>query len=88
MKKIISLALALTMCLICFVGCTQIEDNDPNGKGAKIDVYMGTKVYDLDPAIAYTDENTSKILSLIFEGLLEIDANGKLSTALMKESEG
>ena len=87
MKKILSLALALAMCLICFVGCTQIEDNDPNGKGAKIDVYMGTKVYDLDPAIAYTDENTSKILSLIFEGLMEIDANGKLSKALMKEYE-
>lgn len=87
MKKILSLALALAMCLICFVGCTQIEDDDPNGKGAKIDVYMGTKVYDLDPAIAYTDESTSKILSLIFEGLMEIDENGKLSNALMKEYE-
>lgn len=87
MKKILSLALALAMCLICFVGCTQIEDNDPNGKGAKIDVYMGTKVYDLDPAIAYTDESTSKILSLIFEGLMELDENGKLSNALMKEYE-
>ncbi len=87
MKKILSLALALAMCLICFVGCTQIEDDDPNGKGAKIDVYMGTKVYDLDPAIAYTDESTSKILSLIFEGLMEVDENGKLSKALMKEYE-
>lgn len=87
MKKILSLALALAMCLICFVGCTQIEDDDPNGKGAKIDVYIGTKVYDLDPAIAYTDESTSKILSLIFEGLMKVDENGKLSKALMKEYE-
>lgn len=87
MKKILSLALALAMCALCFAGCTKIEDDDPNGKGAKIDVYMGTKVYDLDPALAYTDENTSKILSLIFEGLMEIDENGKLKNALMKEYE-
>lgn len=87
MKKILSLALALAMCLLCFVGCTKIEDDDPDGKGAKIDVYMGTKVYDLDPAIAYTDESTSKILSLIFEGLMEMDEDGNLKKALMKEYE-
>ncbi len=87
MKKILSLTLALAMCLLCFVGCTKIEDNDPDGKGAKIDVYMGTKVYDLDPAIAYTDENTSKILSLIFEGLMTIDEKGNLKKALMDEYE-
>ena len=85
MKKILSLTLALAMCLLCFASCTKIEDDDPNGKGAKIDIYMGTKVYDLDPAIAYTDENTSKILSLIFEGLMEIDEKGSLEKALMKD---
>ncbi|MGN1095810.1 MAG: ABC transporter substrate-binding protein, partial [Eubacteriales bacterium] len=87
MKKILSFALALVICVFCFAGCTKIEDDDPNGKGAVIDIYMGTKVYNLDPAIAYTDENTAKILGLIFEGLTRIDGNGGLENALMKEYE-
>lgn len=87
MKKILSFALAIAIGVLCFAGCTKIEDDDPNGNGAIIDVYMGTKVYDLDPAVTYTDENTAKILSLIFEGLMKIDDNGKLSKALMKKYE-
>jgi ABC-type oligopeptide transport system substrate-binding subunit len=57
------------------------------GKGAIIDMYIGTKVYNLDPAIAYTDESTAKILSLVFEGLMEINENGKLEKALMRDYE-
>jgi ABC-type oligopeptide transport system substrate-binding subunit len=87
MKKFLSLALALVTCILCFTGCTQIADDDPTGKGPVIDSYIGTKVYDLDPAIAYTDESTSKILSLIFEGLAKINENGKWEKALMKDYE-
>ena len=87
MKKILSFALALAICVICFAGCSQIDPDDGTGKGAIINMYMGTKVYDLDPAITYTDENTAKILSLIFEGLMKVDKNGKLSKALMKDYE-
>jgi len=77
--------LALAICVMCFAGCSQIDPDDGTGKGAIIDMYMGTKVYDLDPALTYTDESTSKILSLIFEGLMKVDKNGKLSKALMKD---
>lgn len=87
MKKILSFALALAICVMCFAGCSQIDPDDGTGKGAIIDMYMGTKVYDLDPALTYTDESTSKILSLIFEGLMKVDKNGKLEKALMKEYE-
>ncbi len=87
MKKILSFALALAICVMCFAGCSQIDPDDGTGKGAIIDMYIGTKVYDLDPALTYTDESTSKILSLIFEGLMKVDKNGKLSKALMKEYE-
>ncbi len=87
MKKILAFVLALVMVTFCFTACTTIEDDDPDGKGAVIDVYMGTKVCDLDPALAYTDENTSKILSLIFEGLMKLDADGNLEKALMDEYE-
>lgn len=87
MKKILSFALALAICVMCFAGCSQIDPDDGTGKGAIIDMYMGTKVYDLDPALTYTDESTSKILSLIFEGLMKVDKNGKLEKALMKKYE-
>lgn len=85
MKKIISLLLAVTMLAICLAGCTKIKS--PDTTGAVIDVYMGTKVVNLDPATAYTDENAVKILSLIFEGLMRINANGKLEKALAKKYE-
>ncbi len=87
MKKILSFALALAICVLCFAGCSQIDPDDGSGKGAIIDMYIGTKVYDLDPALTYTDESTSKILSLIFEGLMKVDKNGKLRKALMKDYE-
>ncbi len=87
MKKILSFALALAMCVICFAGCSQIADDDATGKGAIIDMYIGTKVYNLDPAISYTDESVAKILSLVFEGLAKIDENGKWEKALMKDYE-
>lgn len=73
MKKIIAFAIALIMLVTALAGCTQIKED---GKGATIDVYMGTKTINLDPAKAYTDENSVKILSLLFEGLFTLDANG------------
>lgn len=84
MKKIIALALALTMLAVIVTGCTKIKvsESDPNGNGAVIDVYMGTKTINLDPATAYTDENSVKILSLIFEGLFKLDKSGNVSKAL------
>lgn len=87
MKKFLAFALALVTCVMCFTGCTKIAKDDDTGKGAVINMYIGTKVYDLDPALTYTDESTSKILSLIFEGLMKIDSKGKLENALMKDYE-
>ena len=87
MKKFLAFALALVTCVMCFTGCTKIAKDDDTGKGAVINMYIGTKVYDLDPALTYTDESTSKILSLIFEGLMKIDEKGKLENALMKDYE-
>ena len=84
MKKTISLILALIMAAICLAGCSQIKSNDTTKNGAIIDVYMGTKVMNLDPAVAYTDENAVKIINLLFEGLMKIDARGNLSKALAK----
>lgn len=89
MKKVLALMLALTMCVsvLFATGCSKIAKDDPAQKGAELEMYMGKKVMNLDPAIAYTDENAVKILSLIFEGLTKIDENGKLKKALAKDWE-
>lgn len=84
MKKTLSLLLALMMLVICLAGCSQIKSSDTTKNGAIIDVYMGTKVMNLDPATAYTDENAVKIINLLFEGLMKLDSKGKLSKALAK----
>ena len=87
MKKVLAFILMLAICVVSAAGCTKISKNDPAQKGAEIEVYMGTKIMDLDPAIAYTDENAVKILGLIFEGLTKLDENGKLQKALAKKWE-
>ena len=84
MKKIIALILAVLTATALLVGCTTIGED---GKGAVIDVYMGTKTINLDPAIAYTDENSVKIISLIFEGLFKMDQNGRVTKALAEKYE-
>ena len=66
MKRFLALLLALTFSLFCFAGCSKIGSD---GNGAEIDIYLGTKPLNLDPAIAYTDENTVQILNLIFINL-------------------
>ena len=80
MKKVISLILAVMILLLCLASCTKIVS--PDTTGAQIDIYMGTKVINLDPATAYTDENAVKIINLIFEGLMQIDERGNVKNAL------
>jgi len=87
MKKVLAFLLALSMCLVFVTGCTKISDDDPAAKGAEFDIYLGKKVMNLDPAIAYTDDNAVKIINLIFEGLFKLDENGKLKKALAKKYE-
>ena len=63
MKKVLAFLLALSMCLVLATGCTKISKDDPAAKGAEFDIYLGKKVMNLDPAIAYTDENAVKIIN-------------------------
>ena len=89
MKKVLAFLLARTMCVsvLFATGCSKIAKDDPAQKGAELEIYMGKKVMNLDPAISYTDENAVKILNLIFEGLTKLDKNGNLKKALAKDWE-
>lgn len=82
--KAVALIVALISVISVFSGCSKIEGDN---KGAIIDLYMESKVMNLDPATAYTDANAVQILSLIFEGLTRINDNGKVEKALAKEWE-
>ena len=89
MKKIISLVLAAVIAAAVLSGCTTLKKL-PDGtldRGAVIEMYISGEVYNFDPQAAVTDENTLKIMSLLFEGLTRIDQNGKWTKALMKSYE-
>ena len=88
MKKVIALILAVTMLAATAVGCTTLE-KDATGedydKGAIIDMYLTTEIYNFDPQLSVTDDAMLKIFSLCYEGLTRIDEDGKWEPALMKK---
>lgn len=90
MKKVLSLILAMLMVVSAAVGCTTLEKDptDPEGKkydkGAIIDMYLTTEIYNFDPQLSITDDAQLKIFSLIYEGLTTIDEKGKWQNAGMK----
>ena len=71
MKKVLAILLALTLCVGMISGCTKIAKDDPAAKGAELEVYMGTKVLNLDPAASYTDENAENGIMPIWEDEVE-----------------
>lgn len=87
MKKMLSLILAMIMVVSVVTGCTTLAKDEETGnydKGAIIDMYLTTEVYDFDPQRSITDDAMLKIYSLIYEGLTKLDENGKWQKALMK----
>lgn len=82
MKKILALALCLLMLVPMIVSC----EDDPNvKKGATIEMYLGSNIYNFDPVTAYTDEAATRIFGLIYQGLFELNSKGKVQKALCKD---
>ncbi len=84
MKRMISLMLCAVMLLGVLSACTTLEKGD---KGMVINVYIATELFDFDPARHFNDDAMVKIYDLIYEGLTDLDENGKWKKALMKEYE-
>ena len=82
MKKVISLVICLIMLSSALVGCAK---KDPNDKGAYVTMYLTDPVYNFDPARAYENEASLKIVSLLFEPLFRLDEKGNLKKALVKD---
>ncbi len=90
MKKILSLLLALVM----LIGAVSMLSSCGK-KNSEIRVYLGDQIYDFDPALAFVDDNVNRVMSLIFEPLFLLNADGSVSKGLAKsykiiekESEG
>ena len=84
MKKLLAMLLCAIMLCSVLASCGGSIPQDADDKGALIPVYMTEEIYNLDPAFAYLDDAGAKILGLIYEGLFEMDANGKPQKALCK----
>lgn len=78
MKKIIAMVLCFVMLGALLVSCVDKED-----PGAEITMYMD-KVTNLDPAFAYNDVDAAQILSLVYDGLVDVDEKGKVVPAIAK----
>ncbi len=81
MKRIISLVLCLMMVLPILAGCA----TDSDDKGAQISMYLTDPIYNFDPAAAYGNEAALRVVSLIFDNLFVLDANGKVKKSLVDD---
>ena len=84
MRKATALLLAVLMLASVLTGCTTLVGED---KGAVIDLYIATEVYNFDPQVSDSDSAMLKVNSLCYEGLTRLDKNGKWQYALMKRYE-
>ncbi len=78
--KVLSLLLAALMLMTTLASCTTLEGDD---KGAILDMYLTTEVFDFDPQLGMTDDAQLKYMSLMFEGLTRINEKGEWEGALM-----
>lgn len=81
MKKILSLILTGVLLVSVLASCGGLSLGGDD-KGALINVYLTDKVNSLDPAFAYLDDSTSKLIGLVFSGLFRLNENGDVEKDL------
>lgn len=84
MKRILSIALCLFMLVPMLAACGSSDSED---KGAVIQMYLSSDIYNFDPVYSYTDDATTKIMGLLYQGLFEIGESGKVENALCDDYE-
>lgn len=76
MKRIVCLILTLALlasCILCFASC-----GEPKDDGAVISVYLGERVFDLDPTDYFVDSNAEQLMALLYDPLFTVNEKGKL----------
>lgn len=90
MKRALALILCAVMLVAALSGCTTSLEKLETGeydKGAVIPMYISTQMFNFDPATAYLNDANAKVLSLLYVGLTDIDANGNLQKTLIDRYE-
>lgn len=85
MKRVVALSLCLIMAVLSLASCGGSIAVDAENKGDIFDAYIAADMFSFDPGKDFTDENASKMLGLIYEGLFRLDEDGKLEKALAKD---
>ncbi len=83
MKKTLSLLLAFVMLFGTVAALSSC--GTPKNAGAEISVYLGEEIYDFDPSDYYVSSNSEQLMSLLFEPLFRVNADGKLECAAAKK---
>ena len=78
--RIVCLALALVMLVPMMAACSK-----DSSYGAQINMYLADEVYCFDPALVFNDRSASKVVSLLFEGLVTLDDEGDLEEQLLDD---
>ncbi len=81
-KRIIALILCLAVAVSVLAGCAGSIDASSEYKGEQITMYLTEDIYNLDPAYAFTNDASRSIVSLLFDTLFTLDANGKIKPCL------
>ena len=84
MKKILTLLLCFIMILTSLISCGDKKEEKEND-GAEIKMYISDPIYNFDPAEAYKNEASLKIVSLIFDNLFIMNSDGKIEKSLVKD---
>ena len=81
-KRITAFVLCALMLLPCLVSCGNKVTDDM--RGAYITMHLADRVYDYDPANAYTNDSALKVASLLFMPLFRMNDDGKVEKELVK----
>ena len=81
-KRILALVLCAFMIVPLFAGCGKKNEDD---KGSYITMYLSDDIYDFDPINAFYNKDANTVVSMMFDTLFTLDANGKVQKSLVKK---
>ena len=84
MKRFLAFLMCILMVVPLMFSCANNDEEAEEDKGTTIPVYISSEIYNFDPAYAYTNEASVKILGLIYQGMFRINESGKRENALCK----
>ena len=76
LKRILALLLCTVMLITSLAACSNSKDEEED-LGPYITMYLTDEIYDFDPANAYYNTDAVNVVSMMFDTLFKLSANGK-----------